>query len=250
LVAGSTPAGRAENPDFIRVFHQGYMKRTFIAPLTFFFITICYIVLEFNDPASLPALFTKAIPLLVLFIWFYNASSDSEKVTRRLLLAGLLFALTGDLLLQYNNRNPSFFIYGLCSFLFTQIMYSLAFFQGGSLGSRLLKNFAAILVFLVYGFLLVSWLKAGLGEMLIPVSIYAFVICIMSIAAFSRSGIVSRISFLITLSGAILFLASDSMIAIARFGHAFPMSRIIILVTYYLGQYLIVHGMLQNEARN
>jgi uncharacterized membrane protein YhhN len=50
--------------------------------------------------------------------------------------------------------------------------------------------------------------------------------------------------------GAILFILSDSVIALNKFKSDdlnIPMPRLIIMVTYILGQFLIVEGVIKNE---
>ncbi|HNM27623.1 MAG TPA: lysoplasmalogenase family protein, partial [Saprospiraceae bacterium] len=44
------------------------------------------------------------------------------------------------------------------------------------------------------------------------------------------------------LAGALLFVLSDSLIAINKFGHPFNGARLMIMVTYLLGQFLLVSG--------
>jgi uncharacterized membrane protein YhhN len=88
----------------------------------------------------------------------------------------------------------------------------------------------------------VSYLYAGLAEMKLPVILYAIIILTMLTAAINRIDKVNKISYYLVLSGAILFVISDSSIAIAKFSHPFKSSGIVIMSTYVVAQYLIVIG--------
>jgi uncharacterized membrane protein YhhN len=90
--------------------------------------------------------------------------------------------------------------------------------------------------------ILVSYLYAGLAEMKLPVILYAIIILIMLTAAINRIDKVNKISYYLVLSGAILFVISDSSIAITKFSHPFKSSGIVIMSTYVVAQYLIIMG--------
>jgi uncharacterized membrane protein YhhN len=49
--------------------------------------------------------------------------------------------------------------------------------------------------------------------------------------------------------GAVLFIASDAMIAISTFRHPFPYSEPLIWITYYLAQFLILRGVEHRHSR-
>ncbi|MND07109.1 YhhN-like protein [compost metagenome] len=48
---------------------------------------------------------------------------------------------------------------------------------------------------------------------------------------------------LIATAGALLFMASDAMIAFNRFVAPFAAARVAIIVTYHLGQFLLVYAL-------
>lgn len=84
--------------------------------------------------------------------------------------------------------------------------------------------------------------------MLFPVVIYG-----LTIATF---GVVSLIDYqnskskksLLMLVGAIVFMVSDSVLAINKFYAPAHIFEIIIMVTYILAQYLIFRSMIQKNA--
>ncbi|MFN8208035.1 MAG: lysoplasmalogenase [Bacteroidales bacterium] len=223
------------------------MRKHLVITLIYASAAVGYTILEHINPAWMITFFAKALPMIILFLWGITEKKTGNPLFYRLILTGIIFSLAGDLLLQWNNRQDGFFIFGLGAFLFTQVFYTLAFFSGGKTLYRLKKIWPALILLPVYGLTLVFYLKAGLGEMLIPVSVYASVIVLMCMGALSRLPLYPGKATLFVISGAVLFLMSDSMIAISRFGPGFPLSRLSILLTYFLGQYLIIHGVL---ARN
>jgi uncharacterized membrane protein YhhN len=44
-------------------------------------------------------------------------------------------------------------------------------------------------------------------------------------------------------SGAVLFIASDAMIAISKFRHPFPYSQQLVWITYYAAQFFILRAV-------
>jgi len=89
------------------------------------------------------------------------------------------------------------------------------------------------------------YLKPNLEEMIFPVMAYVAIIIGMNIAALNRYNKVNARSFWLIMIGAILFLISDSIIAINKFDHTINHARVYIMITYLIAQYLIVQGTLK-----
>jgi uncharacterized membrane protein YhhN len=64
----------------------------------------------------------------------------------------------------------------------------------------------------------------------------------MLLAAINREKKVNRQSYLLVFAGAVLFVLSDSLIAINRFTQPFELARIAIMSSYITAQYLIAVG--------
>lgn len=225
------------------------MKLFRIISLAYLIFSIFYFLLESINPALITTLIAKGIPVTLL-IFYLLVNFPFKQREGYLLLAGLLFSLGGDLLLQWSNRSPDFFIYGLLSFLLTQIFYSAYFFSGGQITFRIRPIWPALIILPLYGILLVWWLSPQLGDMLLPVAVYATALVTMGIAGISRLPVGPRNIALLIACGALLFVSSDSLIAINRFGHPFPYSRAVILLTYFMAQYCIVQGALLQRKHN
>ena len=78
---------------------------------------------------------------------------------------------------------------------------------------------------------------------MIPVILYMVVILTMATMAFLRQGSVNNLSFNLVVIGAILFLISDSLLALNKFHSPFSFADISIIFTYGLAQLFIVLGI-------
>jgi len=126
--------------------------------------------------------------------------------------------------------------------LITQFIYMLAFLITPGKNTLFFKKFYLVILVALYGWCIIWLLSDGLGEMKLPVTVYTVVILAMLLAAINRQKKVNRQSFLLVLAGAILFVVSDSMIAVNRFTQPFELARIAIMSSYITSQYLIAVG--------
>ncbi len=182
------------------------------------------------------------IPLLII-IFFINVKHRLNG-TDLLVLSGLVFSWAGDIALDFS------FVPGLACFLAAHLMYLLAFFltPGKSVIFRSKAHIPALL--LITGIALILVLYDNLGNMKIPVIIYAFVILTMLASAFDRMLKVNRMSYALVIAGASLFVISDSCIAINKFAWDFDYSGPVIMLTYLSAQYFIVKGYLKGTIAN
>lgn len=176
----------------------------------------------------------KAIPILSLAIL---ALATIPGIKGKLLFIALLFSVAGDVTLSLGTGE--FFVFGLGLFLTAQIVY-IAIFSRDFKVQKPRIPVAAILV--VYAVVMAIIMMPSLKEMALPVYVYLAVITTMGIfAAFRASA--NRL----VLYGALFFIASDSMIAINKFLTPVPASDYLIMITYYLAQFLIVYGYIRER---
>ncbi len=184
------------------------------------------------------------IPALLLLLLFSTASLHSKN----LIVAALLFSFSGDVLLLFESKGPLFFIGGLASFLATHICYILYFINIKSPRPSLIRKqpwLAALIA--AFGISLVQLLLPGLGSLTLPVIIYTIVICTMMICSlhvFLKTGAPSNRLFA---AGALLFIASDSMLAMNKFYKPFSAASVLIILTYCAAQFCIVQGVIQRK---
>lgn len=190
-------------------------------------------------------------PMIMVSIagnFFLNSKNINKKIVRLALLA-FLFSLFGDSFLMFTESGMIFFIFGLASFLVAQIFFIILFLQtvkvaGGDFYLR--KNSFYLIGFFAYGSVIYSTLFNQLDNVLkIAVLSYIAAIMGMSIMALNRYKAVSTISFVLVFLGSILFVISDSLIALDKFLKPIPYDRFFIMTTYIAAQYLIMRGILK-----
>jgi uncharacterized membrane protein YhhN len=196
-------------------------------------------------------LYTK--PLLMPLLTVYTISMVSVSLNKNILftiLGALFFSWLGDSFLMYQQKDDGFFMLGLGCFFAAHVLYIIMYRQ---ISHRpvvdryvLLKRLLS-LVFIAFGLGLVWLIWGGLAEMKLPVAAYATVLIIMGIGAVWRFDQTNFPSFMIVLAGAILFIISDSIIALDKFYLKKPNGGFWVMLTYISAQYLIVYGALKHE---
>lgn len=184
-------------------------------------------------------------PLLVpflLFAVFFNGRFASKKF----LLTALSFSWLGDIILLYADKNEMYFIVGLVAFLIAHVVYIITFNKQLILKTR--KNKAVfwigVTVIIVYLLTILSILMPSVRDLKIPVFIYSLVISTMLLFAFKGFLTWKEPENWYVLLGAILFLASDSILAFNKFYTPITQSSFLIMSTYLAAQFLIVKGIL------
>jgi uncharacterized membrane protein YhhN len=182
------------------------------------------------------------VPVLILLLIFAK-TADSNK---HWIFTGLFFSFLGDVFLLYESRNALFFIFGLAAFLITHICYIIYFLTIKSTQTSLLRQQPWLAALVAgYGCSLIMFLYPGLGELKIPVMIYAVVICSMllcSLHVFYKTGRPANVYFV---TGALLFVLSDSMLAVNKFVSPFPSAGFLLMLTYCAAQFCIVMGLVK-----
>ena len=176
-------------------------------------------------------LLSKGIPVLAMLLWLRQAPAGHY---RRWISLGLLASLAGDLLLEWP---ADLFVFGLGAFLLAHLAYLRAY-----LNSCRHAAWPALLLAASTGAGIFSLLASGgLGDLLLPVGLYALAISAMLWRALARLGQahLSRTSTWLAALGATLFVLSDSLIGINRFVQPFAAAPLAIMISYWLGQWLI-----------
>lgn len=175
----------------------------------------------------------KAVPILLLAAIVF---SRTERSRARLLFGiGLLFSAGGDIALA--SRFPHYFETGLGLFLVAHLFYTASFLcrPRASFRERGLPLGLVLFVALAVAVLVLP----RTGTLLVPVAAYVLAISTMGILA-----AVQKQDAPALFAGALLFIISDSIIAMNKFVVMIPQSGILIMTTYYLAQFLLARGML------
>ena len=170
----------------------------------------------------------KTMPLVILV---FGVVQNTTASNRKHLLIALMFSGCGDILLDFN-----YFIFGVGTFLLAQLCYAKIFigsWQGFT--NRWPGSVGLVALMLVMLFLLLP----NLGDLQLPVIAYLLAIGLMGLAAVQSSQ-----SFYWSVLGAIIFIVSDSLIAIDKFFYPITMRSYWVMITYYLAQWMLVTGLL------
>ncbi|MGA3043264.1 MAG: lysoplasmalogenase [Bryobacteraceae bacterium] len=154
------------------------------------------------------------------------------------LALGLAFSTAGDVLLDLD---PGLFAFGLGAFLLAHLTYIFLFVRNRTPGIRLdPPHFAAVLFILVYSATFSAWIVPSAGKLAVPVVFY-----VCALTAMVSTAILARFPQRWVAVGAILFLVSDSLLALDKFKSPVPLRDYLVWTTYYLGQCGIALGYLR-----
>ena len=204
-------------------------------------ISVFYLILLFIGQDEI-AWYLK--PILLPFLILETYSSENFK-TKNLLLSALAFSWIGDIILMFADKGELYFIFGLVSFLIAHIIFILLFTKQEKENATTNKLFwVGLIIVGIYLFGMLSLLYPSLGDLKIPVTVYAITISTMLLMAIKGYFNWSKPSNLTVLLGALIFVSSDSILAINKFHSELPKSGFLIMITYIVAQFLITKGIL------
>jgi uncharacterized membrane protein YhhN len=158
-----------------------------------------------------------------------------------LLGLALGFSGLGDMFLGVEGEN--LFVYGLGSFLIAHLFYVALFARSLphpvrlGMGGKLL-----VFILLAYSAAITTWLGPDLGPLAIPVIIY-----MSAISAMCLTAILDGFRTPLVVAGALLFIISDSVIAINKFKMPVEHADYLVWATYYVGQLAIATGFIREK---
>ncbi|WP_054026288.1 lysoplasmalogenase [Bacillus sp. FJAT-28004] len=186
----------------------------------------------------------KLLPMALIITLVICSVPDGhdQAVYRKLILTGLLFSLLGDAFLLL--PDDPWFVFGLGAFLTGHLFYVTAMVARWFKQQSGMSWFSVLagLIIVIYSVLLGSRFyerisgDESLSGLWIPVVVYITVIGVMCFTA-----IMSRNTFAVV--GAILFVASDSILAWNKFVADVPYSSLLIMSTYFSAQLLIASSV-------
>jgi uncharacterized membrane protein YhhN len=159
-------------------------------------------------------------------------------------IAALTFSWGGDLLLMLEPQHSLFFIFGLLSFLIAHICY-IDLFQIIKRKREIKINWLIVSAVAAYYAALMWLLVPHLDNRKIPVIIYGAIISTMLTFALHMPFMKYKKAGINMMAGAILFVVSDSALAINKFYNPFENAGVLIILTYVFAQLLIVSGAIK-----
>ena len=189
-------------------------------------------------------------PLIMIWIAVYFLLCARKTSFTVPVLLAFFFSWVGDNFLMLSGSNELFFYAGVGGFFCAQVSYVYTFIKFSEKGGKgfLQQNPWIAVFFLAYMAGILYLLFPGLeGMMKVVITIYAFSLILMSMTALNRSGRVGALSFRLVFIGSLLFVLSDSMIAIDKFHSDLPLAGFLIMITYIAAQYMIMRGLILEE---
>jgi len=220
------------------------------------FFLVCFFVLSAGELTAillqLPTLEKIFKPgMMATLIAYYFVSSESRSQS---VLLAMCLSLVGDVFLMLQTPANSMFIFGLVAFLLSHVFYIMAYRQhtdknetGGLQGIQRAR-FAFPIILAGTGLIIV--LYPFLGDMKMPVVFYALVLILMVLNALFRYGHTNALSFWMVFLGAIIFMVSDSTLAINKFLEPVSHGTFWIMLTYGAAQFLIVKGLIEHTSHD
>ncbi|MDX5583542.1 MAG: lysoplasmalogenase [Aureibaculum sp.] len=204
-------------------------------------LTILFFVVAISDVIGIIfniawlQIVSKPLIILTLFVLYYFSA---EKRNNWYLLA-LFFSFLGDVFLL---DKTGYFLLGIGSFLITQILF-IKVIISQLRKVRVHHIIITLLPFVVYFTVLISTIKENLTGFFIPVVIYGITISFFGMVSLLNYFINKSKKSVVLLIGAVLFIASDSMIALNKFHEPRIIYPVAIMITYIFAQYLIYRFM-------
>ncbi|XP_012555911.1 lysoplasmalogenase TMEM86A isoform X1 [Hydra vulgaris] len=186
-------------------------------------------------PAETPSLFAaalKCLPICCLmgFVISQGLSLQKEHFYRQRIFIGLLFSCFGDALLIWGE---TYFLQAMGAFAIAHLAYISAF---GFSSYRWLKGIPFFGMVLISLYLFYPRLQ---GLLLPCVCVYVWLICSMGWRAFAAIDILGNVwswTSLCGVLGATFFMLSDFIIGFDKFVAPVPISRLLIMSSYYIAQ--------------
>nr|WP_299170734.1 lysoplasmalogenase [uncultured Allomuricauda sp.] len=191
------------------------------------------IIFDYLGQTFLYSICKPLTTVLILSLLFFVTNNRMWQF-KNIIIAALIFCLIGDVLLL----KEEYFVFGLGSFLIGHLLFATGFIKLEGFQYR----WTLLFILMAIGGGLFIWLQPDLGSMEIPVGVYVIVIVFM---AWQGTGLFlkqqQKVYSLIGIA-VLLFMFSDTIIAINKFKTTFKLSGLVILSTYWLSISLIANA--------
>jgi uncharacterized membrane protein YhhN len=162
-----------------------------------------------------------------------------------LIITALCFGYIGDLLLMRPRK--TWFIAGALSFLVGHLFYISVFIINSGGPAVFFYHPAAsifmLIPYIIFAVLFKKYIGHNVSSVFYPAAFYLSVLLLMSYSSLLRVWNVPALSFILTFTGSILFIISDSLIGVRKLKAKFKGIGTLIVVTYLAAQILIIVGI-------
>lgn len=191
-------------------------------------ITILGVIYIFFIPAEPVGfkIFMKLIPMAFIILFAMMTKSILSSTYKKIIIVGLLVCMIADGVIYW-------FLAGLITFFIGHIFYIFAFHH---IARKPMPKWVATLL-LLYGTGMAIWIAGSQfqeGEIILGIAIIAYIFIILMMG---WTAIRTRLPLAII--GALLFMFSDSILAIDRFVSPIESRDALVMMTYYGAQFFI-----------
>lgn len=186
------------------------------------------------------------LPWMALYFLLYSGKGDFKWMV----LLAFFFSWTGDMLLMFSGSMEILFYAGVGGFFMAQLCYILVFskFFKSQKKGLIIRKPLILIPYLLYLIGIIVLLFPGLDGFMRPIIvIYGGSLIAMALAAVNLRGKVPIPVFNYIFWGSILFVLSDTMLAVNKFHSELPKSAVLIMSTYIAAQLLILLGLVNKQ---
>ena len=209
--------------------------------MALFFLAAITDIYAIIDENQILELYTKPM-LLTLLAVVYLVSTKTPVFWY---VFGMFCCWVGDVLLLFEGAD--FFTYGLASFLLGHLIY-IKLTVGFLPKDLTVKMITSAVPFVLLFGALMFLIYPNLGGMLIPVMAYGITISTLGSVTFLNYRSDNSVENLWLFLGALIFILSDSLIALNKFHEPHQVYGVSIMLTYILAQFLICKSMIVKSA--
>ncbi|HWB25340.1 MAG TPA: lysoplasmalogenase [Chitinophagaceae bacterium] len=200
-------------------------------------------------------IYSKPLLMPVLYILLTVETTEAKHKRSKLYISlAILFSFLGDFALL-SDDNKFYFVVGLGCFFTAHIWYSLFFLRIKPLSIKRITSIVLIsLVIIIYMSLLLGYLWTSIqqGNFMLPILAYCLILSIMLLSALNTGTgrRIHKIAYQNFIPGAILFVISDSALAVRKFGPVIDITdaaiySIFVMTTYGFAQVLLIYGAIR-----
>ena len=227
------------------------MKSSEIGLFIFFWVLLIADCILLSNGLHEYRFYTKTLLVPVLLIAIFNASKDTKhRRSRTIGNLAFFFCFLGDLLLLNADTDSSYFIAGLSSFLVAHLFFIIFFYRLKPFSDKY-RLYLFAWSFLIFGYvaflLFLIWSGVSRQNMEAPVAAYGFILGCMLLTAVNSSNnkSIKRLSVRYFIPGALLFVISDSILALNKFAITTSYGSITVMVTYASAIFVLALGMIR-----
>lgn len=226
------------------------MKTTPIILLILFWLILIVDCILIMNGGNDYRVYTKTLLIPILLINIYSASVDTKhKRSKAYANLAFFFCFLGDFFLLWSEDN-TFFILGLSSFLLAHIFFIIFFYRLKKFSDkyRLFLFGTGSLIFIYVGFLMfLIWQGVSRQSMQVPVIVYGVIIAFMLLTAVHtvNNKSIKRLAKSFFIPGALLFILSDSILALNKFSISIMYGDVLIMVTYAGAIFMLSLGVVR-----